>query len=236
MYISKTTLLIVCGLMVAFILLTCHYSSAPMHGSSEIADTSEWVNNAGDVVESLKADPAYFEKAKQEVIDSMARTFKTTAKKVIEYITIHEHGESDIPQNGTTAADYLPVDSGKKDCPPEVKSLSADFSNPYYDAKVKVYASGDSSAMHISSRDTLTLLWKWVPEGNIFHRTKKLQLDVSNANPDNKIYIDHAYRITEKPKRWAIGFSAGYGVPLTGNILKPVPMISFGVTKTLIRF
>lgn len=241
MYFSKTfqqiTILVIALIVEAAIIHTCHYSPAPMQDNTEQVETSEWVNNAGDIVESVKADPSYFAQHDKELLDSVAKVYNTKPKKVIEYVVIHEQGESDIPQSGKTAADYMPVDSNKKDCPPEVKSLSADFSNPYYDAHVKIanVGSSDTSSLHISSRDTLTMLWKWVPEGNIFHRTKKLQLDISNANPDNKVYIDHAYRITEKPKRWAIGLQLGYGVYMKG-IPQFVPYAGVGITKTIIRF
>jgi len=209
-----------------------------MQDNTEQVETSEWLNGAGDIVSSLKADPEYFATDRAHLIDSLAKVYKTKPKRVIEYVTIHTEGESDIPQNGTTAADYFPVDSSKQDCPPQIKSLVAGFKNDYYtvEAKIAVAGSGDTSSMHVTSRDSLTMLWKWVKEGSIFHRTKKLQLDISNANPDNKVYIDHAYRISEKPKKWAIGVQAGYGISLSGTELKPVPMISFGIQKVLIRF
>jgi hypothetical protein len=77
------------------------------------------------------------------------------------------------------------------------------------------------------------MVGKWITEGNIFHRRKKLQFDFSNANPDNKIYIDHIYRPTEKPKKWAIGGQIGYGI---SNSMKAFPYIGIGVSYNPIRF
>jgi hypothetical protein len=233
MYISKITLAIVCGLLIAFVVLTCHYSSAPLQDNSEKVDTSEWVNNAGDITESLKADPSYFEKDRAHLIDSLSKVYKTVPKKVIEYVVATTEGETDIKTDGPVASDYFPVDSNKKDCPPVQKNVAQNFSSPYYKARVQI---GDSSYMHLQSFDTLTVLWKKVNEGSLFNRKDLIQLDVSTANPDTKVSGLKAYRISEKPKRWAIGFSAGYGVPLMGNVIQPVPMISIGITKTLIRF
>lgn len=231
MNISKTTLAIVCIAMIAFIVLTCHYSSRPIQESSEQVDTLVWVNNAGDITKSIAADPSYFSRVRQEIIDSMAKAYKTSPKKIIEYVVIHEQGESDIPQTGNTEADYF--DTAKKDCPPQIKSLAGGFKNDYYTVNVKLSLDGDSSSMHISSRDTLTMLWKWINEGNILHRTKRLQLDVSNANPDNKVYIDQAYRIYEKPKKWGVGAQAGVG--FFGS-MKPTPYLGIGISYSLINF
>lgn len=232
MYISKQILVIVCALLIAFIVFTCHYSSAPLQDNSEQVETSEWVNGGGDIVSSFKADPSYFEKDRAHLIDSLAKVYKTVPKKIIEYVIATTEGETDIrPDGKPTASDYAPVDSNN--CPPVPKNVAQKFSSPYYKALVQI---GDSSYMHLQSFDTITVLWKKVNEGNIFNRKYLFQLDVSTANPDTKVSGIKAYRITEKPKKWAIGFSAGYGLPLTGNSIQPVPMISFGITKTLIRF
>lgn len=221
--------------IVSIVLLTCHHSPAPMHGSSEIADTSEGVNSAGDIVSSINADPSYFAQHDKEIIDSLAKVYDTKPKKIIEYVVIHEQGESDIPQRGNTSADYMPIIVKADTCPPAIKSLTADFVNPWDSLHIKIAApgSGDSSYAHKSSRDTLTMVGKWVNEGSIFNRRKNLQFDFSNANPDNKIFIDRIYRPTEKPKKWGIGGQIGYGF---SNSMKAFPYAGIGISYNPIRF
>jgi hypothetical protein len=236
MYISKTTLLAVCGLMVTFMILTCHYSSIPLQGSSEQVDTLEWVNNAGDLVSSLKASPEYFAQEKKEIIDSLAKVYNTRPKKVIEYVIATTEGESDIKPVGDVdiivhPPVYLGSDTAEE--APQIKNMKQDFSSPYYNATVQI---GDSSYMHLRSFDTVTVLWKKVKEGSIFNRRNLIQLDVSTANPDTKVSGIKAYRITEKPKRWAIGIGAGYGLPLYGNSFQAVPFIGISIQKTIMRF
>jgi hypothetical protein len=113
------------------------------------------------------------------------------------------------------------------------KNAYQDFQSEYYKAQVQI---GDSSYMHLQSFDTVTVLWKKVTEGSIFNRRNLIQLDVSTANPDTKVSGIKAYRISEKPKRWAVGIGAGYGVPLYGNSLQAVPFIGITITKSIIRF
>lgn len=234
MYISKTTLLLVSLLIVAvFMLFTCDHSPAPLQGSSEQVDTLVWVNDAGDIVASLKGTPEAFAVADRKEADSIARVYRVKEKGLVEYIVALEHTNADLlAENNSKEADYFPVDS-KKDCPPQVKNLRQSFSSPYYVARVQL---GDSPYLHLQSFDTVTLVWKKVKEGWLFNRKHLIQLDVSTANPDTKVSGIKAYRIYEKPKRWAIGVGLGYGVSLADKIPNPVPMISISVQKTLIRF
>jgi hypothetical protein len=230
MYISKTILLLSGLCLMVAILFTCNQCHPPnIQGGSEQVDTLEWVNGSGDIVTSLKASPEYFAKAKQEVIDSMAKAYKTKVKNVIEYVTVTTEGNNDVKPSGPVAADYFPVDTNKN-CPPQIKSLRQAFSSPYYKAVVQV---GDSSYMHLQSFDTVTVLWKKVKEGSIFNRRNLIQLDVSTANPDTKVSGIKAYRIYEKPKRWAIGIQFGYGL---SNSMRPAPFVGIGITKSIIRF
>lgn len=233
MYISKPILFLSGLLIIVLILFTCnHIDPPPMQDNTEQVETSEWVNDAGDIVASIKADPEYFAKVREEIRDSLAKVYNTKPKKVIEYVIVTTEGNNNLrPEGKPTVEDYFLVDS--TNCPPVQKNVAQNFSSPYYKARVQI---GDSSYMHLQAFDTVTVLWKKVKEGSIFNRKKLIQLDVSTANPDTKVSGIKAYRIYEKPKRWAIGVQAGYGISLTGTELKPVPMISFGVTKTLIRF
>lgn len=232
MYFSKSILFLL-GLCIAvLILFTCNHISPPQEGSEQV-DTLEWVNGAGDIVSSLKASPEYFSKDRAHLIDSLAKAYNTKPKRVIEYITIETQGETDLHPDGPVASDYFPVDSNKRNCPPVQRNVLQNFSSAYYKAHVQI---GDSSYMHLQSFDTVTVLWKKVNEGSIFNRRHLIQLDVSTANPDTKVSGIKAFRIYEKPKTWAIGLSVGYGISLADRKINPVPMISFGITKTLIRF
>lgn len=228
--LSKTILILTWLCITVAILFTCnHCNPTPLQESSEQVDTLAWVNDAGDIVSSLKADPSYFARHDQELIDSLAKVYKTTPKKIVEYVTIYTEGKNDIKPDGPAAADYFPVDT-TKNCPPQIRNLRQAFSSPYYRADVQV---GDSSFLRLQSYDTVTVLWKRVNEGSVFNRRHLLQLDVSTANPDTKVYGLKAYRVEEKKKSWGIGLQVGYGLSTT---MKPAPFIGVGITKTIIRF
>ncbi len=204
-----------------------------MQDNTEQVETSEWINDAGDIVSSLKGTPEAFAVVDRKEADSIAKVFKVKEKQLLEYIIALEHTNADLLADiNSKEADYFPVDT-TKDCPPEIKNLRQTFINPYYIAKAQL---GDSPYLHLQAFDTVTVLWKKVNEGSIFNRRHLIQLDVSTANPDTKVSGIKAYRIIEKPKRWAIGVTAGYGFNLKSSVPQFVPMISFGITKTLIRF
>jgi hypothetical protein len=128
MYISKTTLFLATALVIAaFMLFTCDHSSAPIQESSEQVDALEWMNDAGDLVSSLKADPEYFAKDREHLIDSLANVYNTKPKKVIEYVIVTTEGKTDVRPDGPVSTDYFPVDSNKKDCPPVQRNVAQNF-------------------------------------------------------------------------------------------------------------
>jgi hypothetical protein len=237
MYISNTAkqifILLIALLIEAAVLLTCHHSPASMQDNTEQVETSVWVNGGGDIVSSLQGKPEAFAKVDQHFADSLAKVYKTKEKNLVEYIAALEHTNADLLADANDhATDYFPVDTNKKDCPPQIKNLRQTFYNPYYIAKAQL---GDSPYLRLQAFDTITVLWKKVNTGSIFNRKHLIQLDVSTANPDTKVSGIKAYRINEKPKRWVIGFSAGYGFSMKG-IPQSVPFVGLTLTKTIVRF
>lgn len=232
MYINKTTLFLICVGIAILILFTCHHSDSQIQGGSEQVDTLVWVNDAGDIVSSLKGTPETFAVRGKEA-DSIAKVYRVKENNLLEYIVALEHTNSDLLADANSKeTDYFSVDTAK-DCPPQVKNFRQTFYSPYYIANAQL---GDSPYLNLQSFDTVTVLWKKVSEGNIFNRKHLIQLDVSTANPDTKVSGIKAYRIYEKPKRWAIGVQFGYGLNLTDKGINPVPMISFGIQRSLIRW
>ena len=180
-----------------------------------------WKNKAGDAVASLRGAELDFAIKESKWADSIAKVNKTKVKYIKEIITVTEKAVADIDPSGAVEKDFYPVTV--PNCPPTIKNLRQRFINSYYDAQVQV---GDSSYMHLTAYDTLTVLWKRV-KGS-------LQLDVSHANPSVHIEGIKAYRVADKkPKKWSIGLQAGCGFS-TG--LKPSAYIGVGITKSIIRF
>lgn len=233
MYISKPILFLAGLLVVLIILFTCnHLNPPPVQGSSEQIDTLVWVNDAGDIVSSVKGTPDAFAVVYKKEADSIAKVFRVKEKNLLEYIVALEHTNTDLlaDVNSKEADYYSPVVHGKDTCPPVQKNLRQTFSSPYYIAKAQL---GDSPYLHFEAFDTVTVLWKKVKEGNILNREIFFQLDVSTANPDTKVSGIKAYRIYEKPKKWAIGGQIGYGF---SNSMKSFPYIGIGISYNPIRF
>lgn len=217
------------GVILGMYLLTCANNIREIQGSSEQVDTLSWINEAGDIVASLKGDPKAFAVRDKKFEDSLARVYQTKEKNLIEYIVALEYTNSMLlAEVGTRETDYTYDSTGN--CPPQIKNLRQTFSNPYYTARVQI---GDSSFLHLQAYDTVTVLWKKVKEGNIFNRKNLIQLDVSTANPDTKVYGLKAFRVTEKNKKFGLGLHAGYGF---SNSWKPAPYIGIGIHYSLIKF
>lgn len=229
MYISKTILFLLVTGIIVLILYTCnHLHPTPIQDSSEQVDTLEWMNDAGDIVSSLKGTPQAFAVERKEA-DSIAKVYRVREKNLLEYIVALQHSLSDVKPSGAAAADYFPMDT-LKNCPPQIRNLRQAFSSPYYKAAVQI---GDSSFMHLESFDTVTVVWKRVREGSIFNRRNFLQVDVSMANPDTKVYGLKAYRMQEKKRKVSVGLQVGYGL---SNSMKPMPYVGVGLQYNIINF
>jgi hypothetical protein len=230
MYISKT-ILIACTLAVLILFLWKCNRENPPQAAGEL-QSYDWINNAGDIVSSLKGSAEAFSKDDSHLSDSLASVYKTERKKLLEYVVFRENSIADVPPvSGTKAADYFPPKDSV--CPAQVKNVRESFSNPYYTADVQI---GDSSYMHLQHQDTITVLWKKITEGGLFNRKHFLQLDLSSADPSNKIYGVKAYRKQIEQKKWGIGLQLGYGFSFSGNQLSRSPYVGIGITKTFIRF
>lgn len=192
------------------------------------ADTVHWKNKAGDSVTSLKGAEAAFTVVKKRIADSVAQVYEVRLQDLREYLIAWTQSQSDVPEDpGTKETDYVAPQLPQ--CPPMIKNIRQTFRSAYYTAQVQV---GDSNYLHLHAWDTITVLWKRVTEGNIFHHRHLLQLDVSTANKATSITGLMAYRVPEKtPKKFAIGLQAGY---MYQSGLKPY--LGIGVSYNLIRF
>lgn len=231
MYVSKNILFIAIAGIVVMILITCNRCNPPgIQAAQQKIDTLVWVNDAGDIVASLKGTPESFAVVDTRYKDSVAKVYGVKEKNLQQYITALETTNADLTAVANTKqADYFPMDSTKS-CPPQVKSLRQAFTNPYYRALVQV---GDSSFLKIQSFDTLSVVWKRIKAGNLFNRQTLLQLDVSTANKDTKIYGVKAYRVAEKRRKVSIGFQLGYGF---SNSLAPSPYLGVGIQYNIFNF
>ncbi len=197
-----------------------------------------WMNEHGKQVASLRGAMEDFGVQNQRLTDSMAQVYTRRIKDLKEYIIADIETHSEIPYKiGSTEIDYHPPTViGKDTCPPEIRNIAGTFQSDYYMADVQL---GEDPWMKLVGYDTLTVVWKDTTIGKFLNRKKYLQLDVSLANPDTRVTGLKSYRIPQpKPKRWAIGFTGGYGVAYDLKTQKVTvgPQIGLGVTRTFIRF
>lgn len=192
--------------------------------------TFYWKDKYNNNVASLKGYEAQFAYEEKKLLDSIAKVHNSKVKYIKEYVTITEEGKTVIVTKDKPVITY--VDSGKGK---EMKSVFQMFENPYYIAEATIDLTGkDSSKLALQTVDTLSVVWKEVKEGNIFHRKTFLQLDVSNKNPYNQITGLQAYRVAlPKPKKFGVGIQVGYGF---AQGITPQPYLGVGVQWSVIRF
>jgi hypothetical protein len=196
-----------------------------------------WKNREGQAIASLKKKEIDFNVVTQGYLDSIASLHDTRAKDIREAVSVAMRGRVTIPGQGKTVIVYEPVEvwrDSSKPCPPQIKSLSEVFANPYYFVQAHLEASGDSSFVELQTFDTLHLVTKTVKEGGLFNRRNYIQVDVRNSNPYNVVEGLKVYRVPDsKPKKIGIGLQLGYGI---GKDLKPTPYAGIGVSYSFIRF
>lgn len=237
----KTVFIILAAFLAGLFLagkLGCNPPS-PVQQTGDVIDTTTWITDGGDIVSSLKGSPEAFAVPDKHYADSLAKVYKTKAKKLQEYITFLESSMSNVPavpgidigyahDGDSVGPQYFPLPQSH-----QIISMHQVFKSPYYTADVMI---GDSSYLHLQSYDTVTVLWKRVKQSG----KRFLQLDVSTANPDTRVSGIKTYRVYEKPKKWGIGLVAGYGISIPNGTTygkpNPVPFIGIGLTRTLIRF
>lgn len=195
-----------------------------------------WKNKYGDAIASLKKKEEEFAKHQLNA-DSLAKVLNTTSNRLKEYVVIYSKTKDSlkVARNKPPEIIYdVLVDSVYRNCPPAIKSLKQVFANNYHTADVKIDTKNtDSSYAIIQSVDTLTIAWKRVKEGGLFNKKHFLQIDASNANPNNTIVGLKAYRVPEKKqKKIGIGIQAGYGID--DNFIAR-PYIGIGISYNFIR-
>lgn len=187
-----------------------------------------WHDKYNNEVASLKGYQEQFGYRESLLLDSIAKVHRSKVKYIKEVVVITQQGETQIVSTEKPVIRY--VDSAKT----KIKSLSEIFFNPWYVATATIDITGESSRLELQSTDTISVVWKQVKEGNIFHRKNFLQLDVTNKNPYNHIIALEAYRVpAPKPKKFGIGIQVGYGFS-TG--LQPSAYIGVGASYNIIRF
>jgi len=182
-----------------------------------------WKNKAKDLTASLKGSELDFATVERELLDSIAKVYKSKTKYIKEVVVVTTEGETILQPADTIYRDYAPVANS---CPPQIKTMSQQFKNPYYKADVRI---GQGSKMALQSFDTLTLVWKRVKSGGILSRRNYLQADVSLANPHSKVTGIGAYRQEERNQK-----KVGIGVQ-TGMDIKGRAYIGIGISYNLIK-
>jgi hypothetical protein len=203
---------------------------------SPIDSTIHWKNKAGDSVISQKGYEEQFAVIKKKIADSIAKVYRSRINDLQELLIISSITKAEIPaEPGTKETDYYPV-VVNDDCPGQVRTLAQTFSNEHYRVFVRIGVESSYDSMHLERFDTTTVLWSWEKEGNIFNRKRFLQLDISSADPDNKINVLPYRKPQEKAKRFGIG--AQLGATLTFKNFRPAlkPYIGAGISYNLIRF
>jgi hypothetical protein len=211
-------------------------------GKPDIVQTTNdsityWKNAYGQTIASQIKKETDFAKTTAGYLDSIAKLHNTNKKDIKEAVQVALRGQATIKGSGNVKIVYEPVyvDSGSYSpppCPPQIKSLSEIFTDPYYTIQATI-STEDSSFVEITTLDTVTLVTKEVKEGNLFNRRSYLQVDVRNANPHNQVVGLKVYRVAEsKPKRFGVGLQTGFRVRMG----RPEPYYGVGISWSPIRF
>ena len=207
MHDSKSSLVIVISWLIIFVLviflLRCCNGS---HDTGKVIYADSlfyWKNKAGKLEASLKKKEEEFGIWNLNK-DSIARVLKVKSSQLKEYVVINTRlsdelkavkGRPPVVRYDTTyvhdgAGDY-------KNCPPQIRSLQQTFINTYYVADATISTDPAESKIFLQGIDTVRVAWKRVKEGSIFNRKHFLQIDVSNANPNNVVAGLKAYRVPD---------------------------------------
>ena len=196
---NKIRLSLILAICFAIVLVIILLYKCDSENNSVVATTDDstqyWKNEAGRATASLKMVQDNFGNEEKKWKDSIAKVYKTKTKFIKEVVTVTQKGEVQIINTTTPVIKY--VDSNN--CP---TVLYQGFENPYYIVEAQIDVNGDSSFVRVETSDTLTVLWKEAKEGGLFNKKTFIQLDVSNANPYNKVLGLQAYRVPQKVSRW----------------------------------
>lgn len=214
---------------------TCNRATPTGHAPDSVIYS---INKVGDTIASLRGAMEDFGIQNKRIADSIAKVYGAKLKELREYVIATLKTQAEVPiVDGSQHWEYMPPTIINGDtCPPQVRNISGTFESGYYHADAQL---GEEPYLKVIGYDTLTVIWRDTTIGRFFNKKKYLQLDVSLANPDTRVTGIKAYRLPlPAPKRWAIGFTGGYGWhvdPKTAKV-SAGPYIGIGLTRTLIRF
>lgn len=219
------------------VLLSIQKCTGPKPDVIAFADSTQYYKDKlGHEVAAIKQrDEDYFKVTSAGYLDSIAKLHNSKAALIQEVITLKQKGAVTITV-ATPPTIIKSVDTIPGQCPDLISAQQA-FSSPYYYADVTIALNNrDSSRMSLQTVDTLSIVAKTVKEGGLFNSKTYLQIDATNANPDNHITGLQVYRkLLPKAKKFGIGPFVGYGV--SGNaLLKPNILVGVSVQYNFIRF
>ncbi len=234
-----TVILVVVSIAATVLVMTQLRSCGMARPTGQMPDSvMYWRNQANKEVASLRGAVEDFGVQSKKLTDSIARVYGAKFNQLKEYLVANTRTQADIPLKGNQSIEYRqPIVYNNSDtCPPQIKNIAGTFESPYYVANVQL---GEDPRLKLVGFDTLTVVWKDTTIGRWFKKRQYLQLDVSLANPDTRITGLTSYRVPPpKPKKWAIGFQAGYGIYFDIKRQRTgfAPYFGIGATKTLLRF
>jgi hypothetical protein len=242
MFKDKRLLILLQWTTIVVLIILLIRGCGKLHKPEKTASNDElfyWKNKAGKEEASRKKKEEEFAVSELNK-DSLARLLKVKSSQLREYVVVNTrlsdelNGVKGRPPIVVYDTTYVHDKSGDyKDCPPQIRSLQQTFVNDYYVADATISSDPAESKIFLQGVDTVRVAWKRVKEGSIFNRKHFLQLDVSNANPNNIVAGLKAYRVPEKKqKKFGIGIQAGYGFS-SGFVAKPY--IGIGLSYNLIR-
>lgn len=196
-----------------------------------------WKSEFGKEFASRKASEDQFAIFNSEYLDSIANLIDSKTKLLREVAILKQKGTVTIKTPGAPTIVYKEkTDTIPGECL-TVERVEQDFSSPYYKAHAVIPLNGDSSSLQLETYDTLAYVVRIVKEGGLFNRRSFLQIDASNANPDNKIIGMSVYRkALPKPKKIGIGFQVGGRVTVAKTFVPTVkPYLGFGASWNFIR-
>lgn len=216
--------------LIVVVIVLFHSKPDPVDSRGQADSTFYWKNKYGEAVASQRASAEQFSYADartRHLLDSLSKVYSTNAKKIQELIIATVQGRVRlVPVPGTQHWD-TPWEAGT--CPPVLKNVREQFSNPYYTADVQL---GDSSYLNLDSRDTITGIWREVRVGSLFHRKKYLQLDVHLADTSRHVTGLTAYRRLIQPKEFSLNLT-GAIVHSNGSFS---PVLAVGLQRSFNRW
>ena len=216
--------LIALGIAVLLVYKTCQALKSV--GVVTVTDsTFYWKNRFADEVTSRVMAEGEVKQWRVNY-DSLAKLYHTKPREIISFVRITSTVHDTIHPAGTVII--------KTDSTGKIDQVEQRYQNPYYDALALVDLNDSTrSALTLTGYDTLSIVTKRVQRGGLFNKSRFIQLDAINANPNVRLKVPEAYTIPiDKEKPFGVGVQVGVSY-ING---KPAVYGGVGISYNILRF